>query len=99
MIYEFSTVVKNVKTDYSEMDAWPVFIDNFIEWMKEENMVWYEDENEIYKSKQKLKSLFDVLVILSYFWIVVGSLFFCSSFLEANVFEDVFNFLKNLHWD
>ena len=86
MIYEFSTVVKNVKTDYSEMDAWPVFIDNFIEWMKEENMVWYEDENEIYKSKQKLKSLFDVLVILSYFWIVVGSLFFYSSFLETNVF-------------
>ena len=35
MLYEFATVVKNVNTDYSEMDAWPVFIDNFIEWMKE----------------------------------------------------------------
>jgi hypothetical protein len=32
-MYEFSTVVKNLKKDYSENDAWPVFIDNFVEWM------------------------------------------------------------------
>lgn len=34
MMYEFSTVVKNIEKDYSENDAWPVFIDNFVEWLK-----------------------------------------------------------------
>jgi hypothetical protein len=35
MLYEFATVVKDIKKDYSESDAWPVFIDNFVEWLKE----------------------------------------------------------------
>jgi hypothetical protein len=34
MMYEFSTVVKDIGKDYSENDAWPVFIDNFVEWLK-----------------------------------------------------------------
>jgi len=39
MLYEFATVVKDIKKDYSESDAWPVFIDNFVEWMQQENKV------------------------------------------------------------
>jgi hypothetical protein len=40
MIQEFATIVKNVNTDYKESDAWPVFLDNFIEFMKEQKLVW-----------------------------------------------------------
>ena len=39
MLYEFATVVKDIKKDYSESDAWPVFIDNFVEWLKDEGKV------------------------------------------------------------
>jgi hypothetical protein len=39
MIQEFATIVKNVNTDYKESDAWPVFLDNFIKFMKEQRLV------------------------------------------------------------
>jgi DCN1-like protein 4/5 len=35
MMYEFASVVKDINKDYSETDAWPVFIDNFVDWLKE----------------------------------------------------------------
>lgn len=34
MMLEFANAVKNLEKDYDENDAWPVFIDNFVEWMK-----------------------------------------------------------------
>lgn len=33
-MFEFANVVKNINKDYNENDAWPVFIDNFVEWIK-----------------------------------------------------------------
>jgi hypothetical protein len=39
MMYEFSITVKDVKENYSEADAWPVFLDNFVEFMKENELV------------------------------------------------------------
>lgn len=38
MMYEFSITVKNVEKDFSEADAWPVFLDNFVEFMKEQGL-------------------------------------------------------------
>lgn len=38
MMYEFSTVVKDINNDYKEADAWPVFLDNFVEFMKEQGL-------------------------------------------------------------
>ena len=39
MMYEFAITVKEVGKDYSEADAWPVFLDNFVEFMKEQGLV------------------------------------------------------------
>jgi hypothetical protein len=39
MMYEFSITVKDVSKDFSEADAWPVFLDNFVEFMKEQGLV------------------------------------------------------------
>ena len=37
MMYEFAQVVRNIEKDYSEGDAWPVFLDNFAEFVREKN--------------------------------------------------------------
>lgn len=29
-MYEFSITIKDISKDYSEGDAWPVFLDNFV---------------------------------------------------------------------
>lgn len=39
MMYEFAITVKDVSKDYSEADAWPVFLDNFVEFMKVQELV------------------------------------------------------------
>ncbi len=39
MMLEFSVAVKDVEKDYSESDAWPVFLDNFVEFMRNEKLV------------------------------------------------------------
>lgn len=31
-------VIKDVEKDYNEADAWPVFLDNFVEFMREQNL-------------------------------------------------------------
>ena len=33
MMFEFASVVKDLSKDYHENDAWPVFIDNLVEWI------------------------------------------------------------------
>lgn len=38
MMHEFAVVVKDVKKDYKESDAWPVFLDNFVEYMREHQL-------------------------------------------------------------
>jgi hypothetical protein len=30
MLYEFAVTIKDVKKDYKEGDAWPVFLDSFV---------------------------------------------------------------------
>ena len=30
MLYEFAITIKDVKRDYKEGDAWPVFLDSFV---------------------------------------------------------------------
>lgn len=40
MMHEFAVVVKDINKDYKESDAWPVFLDNFVEYMRENNLVW-----------------------------------------------------------
>ena len=35
MMLEFSIEIANVQRDYDENDGWPVFIDNFVEFLKE----------------------------------------------------------------
>lgn len=39
MMYQFAITVKDVSKDYSEADAWPVFLDNFVEYMREQKLV------------------------------------------------------------
>lgn len=39
MMYDFSIVVKDVSKDYKQGDAWPVFLDNFVEFMREQGLV------------------------------------------------------------
>ena len=31
---EFAIDIKDIDRDYNEIDAWPLFLDNFVEWMK-----------------------------------------------------------------
>lgn len=38
MMLEFSMVIKDVEKDYNEADAWPVFLDNFVEFMREQSL-------------------------------------------------------------
>ena len=44
MMFEFASVVKDLSKDYHENDAWPVFIDNLVEWInkKQSQTVWIE---------------------------------------------------------
>lgn len=43
MMYEFSITVKDAEKDFSEADAWPVFLDNFVEFMKAEGLIKWND--------------------------------------------------------
>ena len=37
MMLEFSYDVANLESDYKEEDGWPVFVDNFVEFIKEKS--------------------------------------------------------------
>ena len=39
MMLEFAQVVKDIEKDYSEGDAWPVFLDNFAEFVREKKQM------------------------------------------------------------
>ena len=39
MMYEFSTTVNSLK-EYKEEDGWPLFIDSFVEFLKEKGREW-----------------------------------------------------------
>ena len=38
MVFEFATEVKDIQTQYSESDGWPVFLDSFVEFVKEKGL-------------------------------------------------------------
>ncbi len=38
MLHQFAVTVKDISKDYKQGDAWPVFLDNFVEFMKEDGL-------------------------------------------------------------